>query len=327
MERKIVMVVDPIKQGLSKIDITRNDLEGNTANQTTRLISSLEKIAPVRCYYSVADFEEHINDHLNDIVFPMYYGSAGLTGKGIVPILCETHGIPYIGGDAYTQIVCNDKALSKQYAANFGIPSPHGCIFRSEKTNPITVKKLRGLKLPLVVKPNFGGGSTGISKNNIVNSYKEAEELARVLFHHIGVPILVEEYIEGYEVELIVVGTKKEIRFCDEVQLIMDGADYFQRDIWGFETKRVNDDSIDFKSSAHISANNRQQLLDLFQSFEKAEAVRFDGRVYNGQFYLLEISPDCYLGDDCAFYFAFQKNGFTHQQMLQFLINNSLIPY
>ena len=327
MERRIIMVVDPPKQDLTKIDITQNDLEGNTANQTARLISSLREIAPVICYSNIAEFEDHIKEHLNDIVFPMYYGPAGLTKKGVVPILCEMHSISYVGGDAYTQIVCNDKALSKQYASNFGILSPRGCLFRSEKADPISLKKLRGLNPPLVVKPNYGGGSTGISNSNIVNSYKEAEELAEFLVHYIGVPVLIEEYIVGYEVELIVVGTKKEIHFCNEVQLIMDGADYFQQDIWGFETKRVDDDSIDFRCSNFISTDTRQHLIDLFQSFEKVEAVRFDGRVNNGQFYLLEISPDCYLGDDCAFYYAFQKKGFTHPQMLQFLINNTLSPY
>lgn len=58
-------------------------------------------------------------------------------------------------------------------------------------------------------------------------------------------------------------------------------------------------------------------------SFDKLEMIRFDGRVRDGRFYLLELSPDCYLGDDCAFYFAFMNMGYTHPDMFRFLIRNA----
>lgn len=324
MTRRIVMVVDEMKNISSIANITRNDLEGNSAEQTLRLKASLQTIAPVICYTNVAEFEIHINEHLNDIVFPMYYGIAGLNAKGMVPVLCELHHIPYVGADAYTQILCNDKSLSKQYSANFGVASPQGCLLRTTGWNQFTYERLTKLRLPLVVKPNFGGGSTGISVNSIVHSYEEGIALSENLLQNFQIPILIEEYMEGYEVELIVAGAKGNIRFCEEVQLLMDGKSYFDHDIWGFETKEIDDSSIEFCMSNHISEADRQKLQSLFHSFEKAEMMRFDGRVQNGRFYLIELSPDCYLGDDCAFYYAFQNKGYTHPQMFRFLIENAL---
>ena len=324
MINKIVMVVDEMKESKHEANITMNDLEGNSAEQTTRLRKTLEKIGQVVCYENIVEFAKHIHNHTHDIVFPMYYGPASYTSKGIVPALCETYGINYVGGDAYSQLICNDKALSKQYALNFGIRSPKGHVLRPNTPISLIASAIKDIDLPLVVKPNVGGGSTGISSKNISYSYTDAIELAQFLLNSIRVPILIEEYIEGYEVELITVGTQNRISFCEEVQLLMNNKTYFDHDLWGFETKNVDDSSIDFSISNYIPIDERNDLLKLFQSFEKLEMIRFDGRIKNGHFYLLELSPDCYLGDDCAFYYAFKNNGFSHDEMFRFLINNSL---
>lgn len=321
--QKIVIIADEPRKS-PVIDITQNDLEGNSAEQTNRLKHSLQELGPVICYTSVKEFEKHLDEHKSDIVFPLYYGSAGTSAKGIVPMLCDIHKISYIGGDAYTHLLCNDKSLSKQYASNFGIKSARGCLLRGAEPDPIFCSSLRVLQPPLIVKPNYGGGSTGISSQNIVDTYDDAKSLAKQLYQYLRVPILIEEYISGYEVELIMVGSKSHIRFCEEVQLLMDEKSFFQRDIWGFETKKIDDSSIDFCMSNYISQENLNRLCNLFRSFEKIEIARFDGRVRDGQFYLIELSPDCYLGDDCAFYYAFKDKGYTHSEMFKFLIDNAL---
>lgn len=322
--RRIVIVVDELKDTASIADITRNDLEGNSEEQTLRLEDSLRQIAPIIRYTSPTEFEANLSQHSKDIVFPMYYGAASPNSKSIVPAICEAANIPYVGADAYAQIICNDKFLSKQYAANFGVLSPNGQLLRHPSSDD--VKYLNHLSLPLIVKPNFGGGSTGISANNLVYSYQEAADLACKLYQYIKVPIIVEEYIEGYEVELVVAGTQKNIRFSEEVQLLMGSKDYFQNDIWGFEAKDIDDSEVDFQISNYISAEDRKKLFNLFTSFEKLEVIRFDGRVKDKRFYLMELSPDCYLGADCAVAFAFQSKGYTHTEMLRFLIDNALNP-
>lgn len=322
--QRIVLVVDELKDTASIADITRNDLEGNSKEQTLRLEKSFRQIAPIVRYTSPASFEANLGQHSKDIVFPMYYGPANPNSKGIVPALCEAANILYVGADPYAQIICNDKFLSKQYAANFGILSPNGQLLRYPSPND--AKYLSHLSLPLIVKPNFGGGSTGISSNNLVYSYQAAADLACRLYQYIKIPIMVEEYVEGYEVELILAGTQNAIRFSEEVQLLIGSKCYFDNDIWGFEAKDIDDSAVDFQISNYISEADRQKLFKLFRSFQKLEIVRFDGRIRDGNFYLLELSPDCYLGDDCAVAFAFQHRGYTHTEMLRFLIDNALNP-
>lgn len=326
MNKKIVMVVDELKDTSAIANIKRNDLEGNSKEQTLKIFNTLQEINDVELYVGPYEFEKNLHKHLNDIVFPMYYGPASHNSKVFVPTLCDLNNIKYVGADAYTQAICNDKSLSKLYAQKFGIKSANGIILRCEQDVPIIVDNLKSLHTPLIVKPNYGGGSTGISQNNLVNTHKDAMKLALKLLKYLNIPIVIEEYIDGYEVELIVVGTSNNISFCEEVQLIINQQKYFDHEIWGYETKDIDDTSVNFCSSNYINKNDMAALMLLFKSFPKLEIIRFDGRIKDGDFYLIELSPDCYLGDDCAFYYAFENKGFTHADMFKYLINNTLNP-
>lgn len=320
----IVLVVDkPLPQN-TIISRTRNDLEGNSEEQTNRLIHSLETISTVYCYYGPEDFEKNISKHRDDIVLPMYYGAADPKSKGIVPAICDNNNIHYVGGDTYTQVLCNDKSLSKLYAYNFGIESARGVLIRNKNNCENDLRTLKTLPIPLIVKPNFGGGSTGISDIGIFYTQEDALKLAHEMLDNLHIPILIEEYIPGYEVELIICGNKNGIKICKEVGLKMDNTILFDHEIWGYESKDIDDSKIDFYSSNLISTEDIQKLKSIFLSFGKIEIARFDGRINNGRFHLIELSPDCYLGDDCAVYYAFQLIGFSHTEMLKYLIDNSL---
>jgi len=320
----IVLVVDKPLSKDTIISAARNDLEGNSAEQTARLVNTLRTISTVYCYYGPEDFEKNISRHKNDVVLPMYYGSANPKSKGIVPAICDNNNICYVGGDIYTQILCNDKSLSKLFARNFGIESSRGFVIRHRNNTNNDFRILKSLSYPLIVKPNFGGGSTGISDSGIANTPEEALALAYKMIDNLHIPILIEEYIPGYEVELILCGNKNGIKICEEVGLKIDGEIFFGHQIWGYESKDIDDSKIDFYASSLISAEDIQKLKNLFLSFEKIEIARFDGRIKEGKFYLLELSPDCYLGDDCAVYYAFQQKGYSHAEMFRFLIENAL---
>ena len=113
----------------------------------------------------------------------------------------------------------------------------------------------------------------------------------------------------------------------ERILLIMDKKDFFDSEIWGFETKKIDDSNIDFRMSSLISQKDITKIHNLFKAFDKIEFMRVDGRMYNGEFHLIELSPDCYLGDDCAFYYAFNSKGYSLSQMFEFLITNSLSHY
>lgn len=327
INERIIVVADSNKK-IKKASIANRDLEGNSKESTKMICEAIKCCSTeVENYVDVVNFIQNINRHKTDVIFPMKYGRNAPNSKSILPGICEGANLRYIGADDYAQIICNDKYTSKLYAKQFGIKSAPAIISRPSECKNELLERMKQLNLPVIVKPNFGGGSTGISENNVCFDYQHALDLvSKLLFFH-KLPILIEEYISGEEVELILVGNKNKIILSEEVQLLMGDKKYYDKEIWGFETKKIDDSNIDFQMSNLISSAEISHIHSLFKSFEKMEFMRVDGRIHEGQFYLIELSPDCYLGNDCAFYFAFNKLGYSFPEMFELLINNGLDHY
>ena len=66
-------------------------------------------------------------------------------------------------------------------------------------------------------------------------------------------------------------------------------------------------------------------MFQLFQSFEKCEFMRIDCRIDNlGQVYVLELSPDCYIGSHGAFYETVKQGNYSFDDIIKLLVKNSL---
>lgn len=327
INQKLVLVTDK-NEKIENASISNRNLEGNNSISTNIISRAIKNCSKdFEIYTDVESFINRINQHKNDIIFPMKYGRNTPDSKSIVPGICEGANLKYIGADDYAHMICNDKFTTKLFAKEFGIKSAPCILLRFFDDKNFITQQIKSLNLPLVIKPNFGGGSTGISENNVCFDYKSAIALSYNLFKYHQMPILVEEYITGQEVELILVGNNKKVTFSEEVQLIMGKKEYYENEIWGYETKKIDDSTIDFKMSHFIAQFDINKIHSLFKAFNKIEFMRVDGRFHNGEFYLIELSPDCYLGDDCAFYYAFKNKGFSLSEMFEYLIQNGLNHY
>lgn len=326
MKKRIVLVTDSARD-LSSPDLANVNMEGNSFQASIGIRDAIATFAPVTLYTELEDFRDHIREHVHDLVFPMRYGPTSRTQKGLVASLCETYGIDYMGADNYTQLLCNDKDLSKKYAREFGFVVPNSVMFRALASKEEIVARIKCLKLPLVVKPNFGGGSAGISDNSLVHGYTAAADLVEFHLSTHPTPVLVEEYIAGQEVSILLIGSKKKMVFCGETQLIINEQTYFEDRIWGYEEKKIDDSKVNFMVSHLTNSQERDQAIHIFQSFEKVEYMRIDGRITDTGFCLIELSPDCYLGPECDFEVAIKEQlGLDYPDTLRFIIENSLNP-
>lgn len=320
MKPKIVLVMD-FPKNIEHADLSRKDLEGYNCLASRLTRETFEEFATVKLYTNLEKFAKRILLHKNSIVFPMRWGTTSRTSKGLIPSLCETHGIRYVGADSYTQILCNDKYLSKMYARDFGLQVPRGLLIRKEQTASEIQTAIKYLTYPVVIKPNFGGGSSGISSDSIADSADAALELIYKLFEYHFSPVLAEEYVEGYEVSLLLVGNKSGVQYCDEMQLSIGEESFFKHNLWGFETKKVDLFAAHYVPSSLISASDREKAEQLFLSFEKADYLRIDGRVNENGFFVIELSPDCYIGPESDFSVAFEQRGNSLSEFYQILVS------
>ena len=132
-----------------------------------------------------------------DVVLPILHGPFG--EDGTVQGLLELAGIPYVGAGVAASALCMDKDLFKKVLRDSGIPVARHVALRDGDSaeNPFG--------FPCFVKPARLGSSVGITKAHDEGELTEAVALA---FRHDD-KILVEEFLDGIEVEVGVLGNRE----------------------------------------------------------------------------------------------------------------------
>ena len=131
-----------------------------------------------------------------EVVFPVLHGPFG--EDGTVQGLLELAGVPYVGAGVLASALCMDKDVFKSVMRDHGIPVTPNITLRlgDEPRNPFGY--------PCFVKPARLGSSVGITK-----AHDDAELAAgvRLAFEH-DEKVLVEQLVEGVEVEVGVLGNR-----------------------------------------------------------------------------------------------------------------------
>jgi len=122
-----------------------------------------------------------------------------------IPALLELMKVRYTGARPDGLILCKDKALAKKVLAYHRVRVPHFVI--STESRPL--KRLRRFVFPAFVKPVSEESSDGISRASFARSEEEALERARFIQEKFHCDALIEEYIEGRELYLSVMGNRK----------------------------------------------------------------------------------------------------------------------
>jgi D-alanine-D-alanine ligase len=113
--------------------------------------------------------------------------------------------IPYTGCNPRGLLLSRDKALSKKVLAYEGVPVPGFAVFR--RGEPVEVSD--GFSFPAIVKSLVLDGSVGISQASVVSTDVKLEERVRFVHETIGSDAICEEFIEGRELYVGVLGNER----------------------------------------------------------------------------------------------------------------------
>ena len=120
--------------------------------------------------------------------------------------LLEMMKFRYTGTGQIGMQLCRDKALSKRVVAAVGVDVP-SC-FALHRADRI---KNPGLPFPLFVKPQFGDGSDGISKNSLVRSPLELRRQVKSLRSRFPGAVVCEEFIPGRDIYVGIIGNEPRV--------------------------------------------------------------------------------------------------------------------
>lgn len=187
-----------------------------------------------------------------DVIFPVLHGKNG--EDGTMQGLLEICGIPYVGCDHLSSACCMDKAVTNTLADSGNIRQAKWlCILQEEYIKgkeEFLQKAEEYLAYPIFVKPANAGSSIGISKAKDRSSLEKAMEIA---FKE-DKKVVLEQFIDGYEVECAVLGNSEPIAMA--VGQIKPANEFYD-----YEAKYENEGS-ELYIPAHIPQEKQDEVRE-----------------------------------------------------------------
>lgn len=121
-----------------------------------------------------------------------------------VAALLELFGKRFTGSGSIGLSLAQDKALAKKLLSFHGIQTPRFSVIEDGE-----VDHADDLAFPMFVKPSNADASIGIDERSVVHNFKELMERISFIKTELNAPALIEEYIEGREVYVSVLGGQK----------------------------------------------------------------------------------------------------------------------
>ena len=269
------------------------------------------------------------------IVFNISEGLHGEAREAQIPSILEMLKIPYTHSGPMAQAISLDKRMTKVVLSYAGIPTPKFQLIRkrSDRINP-------DLKFPLIVKPNNEGSSIGIFNENLVYDELKLTERIEWLIHQFKEPVLIEEYIDGREFTVSVLGNEPphvlpivEQNFAIFPENMPHFASFEAK--WMFEDE-LPDPKEAYFCPADISKHLKKKLEEIsllvYKALDCKDVARLDFRVdKNENVYFIELNTLPGMDPDPQHIsylpIAARTAGFTYEGMVNTILNEAIRRY
>jgi D-alanine-D-alanine ligase len=234
-----------------------------------------------------------------DLIFNLLetFGKTQLGAVAALGVL-DLLGVPYTGGGPGEMYLQEDKALTKKLLAFDGIAYPDFAVF----TREADLETGGNLRLPLFVKPLRMDASIGIDAGSLVRSTRELMERVVMINDKVKDAALVEEYIEGREFYVGVLGNGDAQAF-PPIEMDFSGLPEGAPRVLDAKAK-WDENSTEYKGTRAVVADLPDELraklqkvaLDAYRALRVRDYGRIDLRLTDtGNIYVIEVNASCYL--------------------------------
>jgi D-alanine-D-alanine ligase len=276
-----------------------------------------------------------LRDAKPDLVFNLAESFEGKSAlESSVAGLLNLLDLRYTGSSPAGLLLAGDKSISTKMLRANGVKTPESAtLFRG------TVESVGKLQFPLIVKPPQEDASLGISNKSVVKDLRELFEQLDALHAEYASPILVEEFIEGREFYVGVIGNAQP-EALPIMEMDFTGFPAGKPRIaswaakWGDDgdekgaefdgTKSVFPGDLDEDLAERVSA----AAVDAFKALRLRDYARVDMRVNAaGEVHVLEINPNCYLEKHAEFSRAARKAGIEYDALIARIVELATARY
>jgi D-alanine-D-alanine ligase len=256
-----------------------------------------------------------------DLVFNLTESFAGDDTKEMnVAAYMDLLGIPYTGAGPHAHFLAQDKSTAKKMFAFHGIKTPFFAMSYRGR-----IDHAHDVEFPLIVKPVWEDGSIGIDAEAVVNSVKELMERVEYIQNEFDSPALIEEYIEGREIYVSVLGSYEKAQALPLVELDLSKLPEGTPKIASYDVKFEKDTQVHKLTKSHLvtelDEETTKRLQDTGLAAYHAVKLRDYGRIDmrltpKGEVYVIEANPNPWLSSKQEFAMAAKASGRSYTDLI-----------
>ncbi len=279
--------------------------------------------------YDLGVIRTAVEEFKPDIVFNLLeeFHDQPLYDSNIVSYL-ELIPIPYTGCNPRGMVLARDKALTRKVLSYHRIPGPDFVVFSRGRK----VRRPKHLALPLFVKSQVEEASLGISQASVVQNDGELEERVRFMHDKYGTDVIVEEYIDGRELYVGIIGSER-LTVLPIWELVFEKM---PSDAPRIATRKVKWDPNYQKKHGIVSRQAEglsEELADKIRSVCKRTYralgltgyARIDLRLrQDGEVFVIEANPNPEIAHNEDFSDSALKHGWSYEELLQRVLSLGL---
>jgi D-alanine-D-alanine ligase len=312
------------------VDLSEVGVLEEVGNVRTSLMELGYEVSAFNVTDNLVELIEFLEAERPDLIFNLCESLANISIHEMhVAGIFEIVGIPYTGSPPLTMGLALNKARMKELLYYHGIATPKFVVYQ----NPAEVSVDDfPLSFPVIVKPSMEDASIGIEVESVVDSFTALKKRVRVLFQQHDQPILVEEFIEGREVNVSILGNRRpavlpisEIDFSTlpaDHPKILTYAGKWMKGTPAYEGTKGTCPA-DLPPSAETKL--KEIALRVYRILGCRDYARVDFRLTrNLSPYVLEINPNPDISDEAGFARSAKTSGRTYTQVIQKIVESAL---
>jgi D-alanine-D-alanine ligase len=310
-----------------------------------QLSSTLEilghNVTRVSCDADVMPVIDGLRKANPELVFNLTESFAEVSSQdSSVAALLNLLGLRYTGSSPSGLMLAGDKSLAKKVLRYHGVQSPESTtIYRG------AVDVSGDIAFPLIVKPPQEDASIGITGSSIVHNIKDLFGRMDSLQSEFGQPILLEEFIDGREFYIGVLGNM-EAHPLPVVEMDFSALPAGMPRIASWEAKWGADGSgegagaeksVEFAGTKSVFPTDldesliermQQTAVNAFEALRLRDYARIDLRVTaKEEIYVIEVNPNCYLEKNAEFARAAEKDGISYHKLIARIVELASARY
>lgn len=296
------------------------------------LLANGYEVRRLGLFNDIAPLLEEVKEFKPDVVFNLVevFNDKTHLEKNIAALL-ELLDIPYTGASADALLICNNKALSKKILRFHRLKvARFHTFYRGQKVwRPQTVK------LPAVIKPLCEEASRGISQASVVDNEQAFAERIRFIHENMNMDAIAEEYIEGRELYVTVMGNKqlkvlppRELKFGelpdDEPRIATYKAkwDDKYRERWGIKSVAAG------KLADGVAQDLVEACKRAYRALNMNSYVRFDIRVTaDHKIYFIEPNANPCIAKIDEMAQAALKEGIDYNHLIRRIVKMAIVNH